>query len=206
MNFTFRIPQWLTRWLLRSLTARAKRAPYFHLAGYMNRWWLVPYTEAGSVTDIGCGPVSPWRRPLAWVMQRLGFAARIHEILRSDRDRVLHDHPWPYLAIILKGGYYEVTEENSLAWYRPGSVLVRGIEHRHRLMLPTAPFGEQPATTLFITGRYAQKWGFFTPEGKVPYDEYLAAKHVAASPVKPAPKPPQKKRRPARPAGKEQRP
>ena len=32
----------MVSWLIR----RAQRTPYFHLAGYMERWWLVPYREA----------------------------------------------------------------------------------------------------------------------------------------------------------------
>jgi hypothetical protein len=30
----------------------------------------------------------------------------------------------------------------------------------------------RPVTTLFITGRYLQKWGFLTPDGKVAHNEY----------------------------------
>src|SRR5208282_805597 len=58
---------------------------YFHLEGYMERWWI--------------------RRP----KEGRKWTCRLHHILRSDEDRHLHDHPWPYVTIILKGGYWEVT-------------------------------------------------------------------------------------------------
>ena len=34
------------------------------------------------------------------------FNIFVHKFLKSDRDH-LHDHPWPYFTLILKGGYYE---------------------------------------------------------------------------------------------------
>lgn len=154
------------------LIARAKRTPYFHLAGYMNRWWLVPYVSAGSAHADGCGWVS-WRRPLARVLQHLGIAIRVHEILRSDLGRDPHDHPWAYVTVILKGRYCEQRYDAngvliSSKWHGPGSVLFRRAADLHRLTLPSA----YAVTTLFITGRYRQKWGFMTPAGKVAHNEY----------------------------------
>ena len=31
----------------------------------------------------------------------------LHKFLRSDEDRANHDHPWPWLSLILKGAYLE---------------------------------------------------------------------------------------------------
>lgn len=175
------------------LIARAKRTPYHHLAGYMNRWWLVPYIDAGSAGSAGCVKMT-WRRPVAKVLQMLGVAVRIHEILRSDTGRDPHDHPWPYVTIILKGKYRERRFENgtlvSARLHGPGSVLFRRATDLHQLELATSrmgvanwswdnanynphdPINYEPVTTLFITGRYCQKWGFMTEAGKVPYNEY----------------------------------
>lgn len=174
------------------LIARAQRTPYFHLAGYMNRWWLVPYTYAGSAGQPGDGTgwVS-WRRPIARVLQHLGIAVRVHQILRSDTGRDPHDHPWPYITVILRGGYYESRYDASgtfvsQKWHGAGSVLVRRASDLHKLVLPLdrnqwpqnltagqdVALRHQPAWTLFITGRYRQRWGFMTPAGKVPHDEY----------------------------------
>lgn len=142
------------------LIARAKRTPYFHLQGYMNRWWLLPYAT--------------WRP-----------AVRVHEILRSDDDGAFHDHPWCYLTVVLKGGYFEVKpvfedgiyKHDARKWYGPGSVLFRRARSWHRLELP-AP--NQPATTLFVTFKYQQAWGFMPqPEkNKVHYKDYLQPEMV----------------------------
>lgn len=177
-------------WLVDKLIARAKRTPYFHLDGYMNRWWLVPYNtvieravakEIGpdhtleAVYTDGTGMVSPWRRPLAWVIQKLGFAVRVHEILRSDLGRDPHNHPWPYLTIILRGAYIEerfddtgkLISDPDGEWHGPGSILWRPANSWHKLHL----YGGT-VTTLFITGKKCQRWGFMTKEGFVAYDKY----------------------------------
>lgn len=176
------IPKWVTERLL----SRAARSPYDHLPGYMNRYWLVPLADP--VHGRGCGPVSWWRRPVAWTLQQFGIAVRIHEILRSDDDRALHDHPWPYLTVILSGGYYEHTVDafgELSTWHGPGDVLYRSADFRHRLEL-FRPFwfgvgahdarARIPAVTLFITGRWQQSWGFFpgTGETKVSPKVYLS--------------------------------
>jgi hypothetical protein len=168
------------------IIARAQRTPYFHLKGYMERFWLVPYTETGSASTTGCGWVS-WGRPLARMLQAFGIAARVHHILRSDEGRDPHDHPWPYLTVILKGGYIEhrYTPGGHLLsskWHGPGSVLFRKPGDFHMLELPQCmgldeKYHEDSVWTLFVTGRYAQKWGFVRDGVKVPHNVYLAEKH-----------------------------
>ena len=32
------------------------------------------------------------------------FSIKVHHILRSDEDRCEHDHPWPFVSLILTGG------------------------------------------------------------------------------------------------------
>ena len=38
------------------------------------------------------------------------FNIFVHRFLKSDPDDV-HDHPWSYVTLILKGGYYEWTPQ-----------------------------------------------------------------------------------------------
>jgi hypothetical protein len=146
--------------LVDKLIEHAMRTPYFHLPGYMDRYWLV--------------------KPRWWT---LGCSIRVHHILRSDEDRVLHDHPWPFATVILRGGYFEdrpifteppdwiVPEPTTTTFYGPGSILVRRSTSRHRLVLPRW----KDAWTLFMMGPRRQVWGFYTPHGKIAWDEYLAA-------------------------------
>jgi len=153
------------------LIRRAQRTPYFHLSGYMNRFWLAPYrTRIGD----GTGPVS-WKRPIAKLLQLCGLAVRVHQILRSDRGRDPHDHPWPYLTVVLFGGYWEERYDDegmciSQRWHGPGSILYRPAGSWHRLDLPPG----KDCWTLFITGPYRQRWGFNVRGKKIPHKDYLA--------------------------------
>lgn len=171
------IPDRFADWLI----AKAKRNPYFHLEGYMNRYWLIPYRQQGDHEyGIGCYIAKWWRNPFVWLCQQFDVAARVHEILRDDNADAHHDHPWSYLTVILKEGYVEVKpvfyngiyNGERATFVPPGSVLFRRAEDWHRLEVMSP---SRPAVTLFITFRYRQKWGFLTtPNAKTYYRDYFA--------------------------------
>ena len=110
---------------------------------YMRRWWLVPRNRWCNVY--------------------------LHHIRRDDDDRALHDHPWPSLSLILRGGYTEVTALGQER-YEAGSVIFRRATHAHRIVV-----GDGEAWTLFITGPHIRPWGFHCPRGWVPWREFVAA-------------------------------
>lgn len=152
------------------IIAHAMKTPYFHLPGYMNRYWIVPFADPS--LGNGSGPVS-WRRPFAKLLQRFGIAVRVHEILRSDRGRWSHNHPWWYLTIILKGGYWETRYDNdgdaiSKTYHGAGSILFRKVNTFHRLTVAEG----YPAWTLFVTGPKSQSWGFMVWGAFVPHREH----------------------------------
>jgi len=155
------------------LVLRSMRTPYWHLGGYMLRYWLVPYRKDDKTGTTGL--VSWTRRPIARLLQALDIAVRIHVILRSDNDRHPHSHPWNYVSVVLRGGYFEHTYDEqgkpiNSKWYGPGSVLYRRASSLHRLWLPDG----ESATTLFITGRWLQVWGFMTSDGLIKHSDYSA--------------------------------
>lgn len=82
----------------------------------------------------------------------------VHHIMRSDHDRALHDHPWNFVSVILKGSYIEHTPQGMRAFGR-GRILVRPAHWLHRLQL------EQPVWTLVLVGSRFRRWGFLTPKG-----------------------------------------
>jgi hypothetical protein len=146
------------------LITRAQRTPYTHLVGYMERFWVMNPYASGT-----------YEKKRSWLP-----SVRIHHILRSDDDRAFHDHPWPYLTVVLRGGYWEIRPTyddsglymgNERVWHGPGSILWRPANSWHRLELPEG----ETAWTLFTTGRHQQTWGFMRkPDVKMPYKEYLA--------------------------------
>lgn len=160
----------VTCWLIQ----RAKLTPYTHIEDYMERYWLVPYADPAAGT--GCGPVSFWRRPVAWLLQQFGVAIRVHHILRSDYDRAYHDHPWNYATLVMRGGYTEITPHSGfdchaskLRFYNKGCLLFREATSWHRIrVIP----GLEP-WTLFVTGPRKQDWGFLSADGsKVLHEVY----------------------------------
>ena len=108
-----------------------------------------------------------------------GRAVFLHRFRRSDADE-LHDHPWPFVSIILAGGYHEVTPAPGWAggsgptrrrWYGPGSVLRRPARWIHRVEIPDGA----EAWTLILRGRKERSWGFWWPSvGFVPWRVHLA--------------------------------
>lgn len=92
------------------------------------------------------------------------FNVTLHRIVKSD-DPILHDHPWPYMTIVLKGGYWEHTpvfdkDGNKFAeftqWRGPGSIIIRKAHEYHWLELEEG----KTATTLFFMGPQQRDWGF----------------------------------------------
>lgn len=94
------------------------------------------------------------------------FAIKVHNIRLSDHA-CLHDHPWAFITLLLKGGYVEHTEQGSKVYGR-GTILYRPARFLHRLEI------HQPVWTLVITFRKTRQWGFQTPKGWVFWRQYTA--------------------------------
>jgi hypothetical protein len=133
------VRRWFTGWL--------SGGPHFVVGSpdrpYLLRWYGLPR--------------NPW------------FNVYLHKFCRDDDDRALHDHPWPYWSLILRGGYWEVTW-NGRRWHGPGSLLRRRAEHRHRVELLPG----HPCWTLFLTGPRVREWGFWCPQGFVHWKAFTA--------------------------------
>jgi len=111
------------------------------------------------------------------------FNVTLHKIVRSD-DPIMHDHPWAYTTIVLKGGYWEHTPvfdaygkafAEFQTWRGPGSIIHRKANEYHWLELDESV---GPATTLFFMGRQQREWGFLVQAKKglhrwVKWTDYL---------------------------------
>jgi hypothetical protein len=112
--------------------------------------------------------------------KRFPFNVFLHKFLKSDPDDV-HDHPWPYATVILKGGYWEWTPQfdssgekiNEIAkWRGAGHFRTSSANSYHRIELdPTVE-----CWTLFMPGPQTQDWGFLTRQGWVQHEQYLDAR------------------------------
>jgi len=139
-----------------------KRPPDFIIgnpqAPYMRRWWVIPRNRL--------------------------FNIYLHNILRSDEDRALHDHPWWSCSIILSGGYIEHTPRGAFL-RKPGMIRCRRASASHRLeLIRDKDFriidgfvnSLRPAWTIFITGPRVREWGFHCPQGWRHWREFIGVK------------------------------
>lgn len=95
------------------------------------------------------------------------FNIYLHQFLRDDDDRALHDHPWWSCSFILDGGYNEHTIAAGGIHHRElmevGRLRILSARHAHRVELLRCPAPIR-ASTLFITGPRIRRWGFHCPE------------------------------------------
>jgi hypothetical protein len=105
------------------------------------------------------------------------FNIFIHKFLKSDPDDV-HDHPWPYATLILKGGYWEHTpifnEEGKkigefVRWRGPGHFRTCSANSYHRIELDPAV----TCWTLFMPGPQTREWGFLVKDKWIHNETYL---------------------------------
>jgi hypothetical protein len=108
------------------------------------------------------------------------FNIFIHKFLKSDPDDV-HDHPWPYATLILKGGYWEwIPQFNSkgkkcgeiAAWRGPGHFRMCSATSYHRIELDPSI----ECWTMFMPGPQKREWGFLVKGNWIKHDEYMSLK------------------------------
>lgn len=141
----------LLRWAHRIM----RRPPDFTIGGaerpYMHRWFVIPRNRL--------------------------FNIYLHRIVRSDDDRALHDHPWANCSLLLDGSYFEWLPRRHpykfgdavvLRRRGAGSLVFRRARSAHRLELAEGA----AVISLFVTGPRVRVWGFFGPQGWVPWQQF----------------------------------
>jgi hypothetical protein len=105
------------------------------------------------------------------------FNIFLHKFLKGDPDDV-HDHPWGYCTLILRGGYYEwIPQFNAdgtkscevRKWRSPGHFRICKPNSYHRIEL-------QPgvtAWTLFMPLKKVRDWGFLVNDVWIQHEHYL---------------------------------
>jgi len=140
--------------------------------------WLDSQGRKRIIMDRVCG--EPYlERYYLFLKDRENFPFNIflHKFLKGDPDDV-HDHPWGYCTLILKGGYWEyIPHFNSEGiktaeigkWRGPGHFRICKPNSFHRIEL-------QPgitAWTLFMPLRKVREWGFLVNNKWIHNEQYL---------------------------------
>lgn len=132
------------------------------------RDWF-PRLLSGHPHQVIGGPEDPYLLRWYIIPRNPVLNVYLHKFLRSDDDRALHDHPWWFLSLMLRGRYDEVTERK-IQRRHAGSIAFRPAEWRHRVQLcnyddlrmsPNGRATELPCWTLIVTGRRVRTWGFW---------------------------------------------
>jgi hypothetical protein len=115
--------------------------------------------------------------------EQFPFNVFLHKFLKSDPDDV-HDHPWPYATLILKGGYWEwiphfdtvgrKTGEYQV-WRGPGHFRISKANSFHRIELDP----DITAWTLFMPGPKQRDWGFLVKNKWIQWEQYLKQRKSA---------------------------
>jgi hypothetical protein len=109
------------------------------------------------------------------------FNIFLHKFLKGDPDDV-HDHPWPYATLILKGGYYEWTPtfnesgekiSETRHWRGPGHFRICSANSFHRIELKE----DVTAWTIFLPGPKKCDWGFLVDNKWIQHEQYLKERH-----------------------------
>jgi hypothetical protein len=109
-------------------------------------------------------PVIEWGRRLGnaecpyvrrWKLEipHLG-SLRVHHWTGPDDDRAHHDHPWPFITLVIKGDYDDHSPAG-IDRLHAGSVRFRRAEYKHYVI--PAP----EAWTVLVTGPKVRSWGFW---------------------------------------------
>lgn len=126
------------------------------------RWFDI--TSQQDQHDGFTGQVPVYLRRLYLVRTPL-FSIMVHRILRPDPDRHVHDHPWDFLSILLRGRYSEL--RNNRIRIRQWFNFCRA-EGAHRITHVS-----DNCLTLVITGPKRRSWGFHTEDGWVGWRDYI---------------------------------
>jgi hypothetical protein len=105
--------------------------------------------------------------------KRFPFNITLHKIMMSD-EPVLHNHPWNWGALIIKGGYWEHSLKGK-TWRGPGSLRFRKAEDLHYLELAKDKDGNEiPCWSLFYMGKKSDSWGFYVDGEIIDNEKYLS--------------------------------
>lgn len=116
------------------------------------------------------------------LLQTPWFAIYLHKICQPDQDRHLHDHPWPFVSIVLRGGYDEVRPHGYRSGARVGewwparyekrrgclSIAFRRSTDLHRI----SRLHRRPTWTLLLVGPRRRDWGYSVGGRWISHDIY----------------------------------
>jgi hypothetical protein len=112
--------------------------------------WLrrtFPFKEIGW-TEIG----DKFTRYAIW--RTRWFNLYLHQLYAPEWHPNCHDHPWGFVALLLRRGYLEESY-GKIRFKRPGSILFRPATYTHNVVTPHGT-----SWSLILTTPKSRDWGF----------------------------------------------
>lgn len=91
------------------------------------------------------------------VIKTRWFRLRVHHIRLPDEGRHLHDHPFDFATVVIKGRYRELLADNRSHPHLPGRWWFRQAEMPHTV----THVSKGGVWTLVLTGPMRREWGFY---------------------------------------------
>ena len=91
----------------------------------------------------------------------VGSFSAFGHIFHMDDPDPLHEHPWPWGRIILRGRYREHYHDGTCEDFGPGHI----VWHRHELVLHRVELLTPWVATIFWHWKRRRTWGFMHPGG-----------------------------------------
>ena len=104
------------------------------------------------------------------------FEIYIHGIYQHDLDPHLHNHPWDYMGIVLKGTYVEKTESRHNVM-SPWKFFKRNGSSYHKILSIIT----RPVYTLFVVTKPKRIWGYLVDGKHVDHETYRKNKNSEPS-------------------------
>jgi hypothetical protein len=100
------------------------------------------------------------------------FSIWLHGIYAADKDLHLHNHPWDFKSIVIKGSYIEETQDGFVEQYT-GKFNSRNGKSFHKIKKLLSPV----VYTLFFVGKEKRKWGYLVNDKFINHEEYRKLKN-----------------------------
>lgn len=106
------------------------------------------------------------------IIQTPFFGIMLHKFMLPDSDPYVHDHPWSFISIVLRGGYWEMRRNKHDYTMNPKHVRFINIKRRDDAHF-VYQLDRVPTWTLVIHGRRRRTWGFYVPTTMPPNQTWV---------------------------------
>ena len=136
-------------------------------------WAFMQKFEVPDYDNPDINYLTRWR-----IIQTPWFGIYLHKLGGPDPRPTLHDHPWPFVSFVLRGGYVEHTPARDWPWLYAKPRHVARINCKRSTGLHWIQrLDRTPTWTLMLVGRRHRTWGYLDRDGewtafdKHPYNE-----------------------------------